>query len=192
MARVGMDRQAKHVGALVKNTLCPIAVLVVEVEDGNLGHPVIQQVLGGQRGIIQVAVAAAKIGARVVALRLRQHKGTSFTDAQGMRRIDRAVGAAFGRAPGTGTDAGDGIHRIQAKPGTEIFRLDVGAHGAYGKLLRDDHRVAEEFVPRLRLAPCIAQESQVTRAMRTFKRGKRHALRRHDLAQAAPFQFGLH
>ncbi len=66
-ARVTMDRDGEDVGALVEQALRAVAVVVVHIEHRHARHAGIAQRLCGQRRVVEKAVAAEEVGARVVA-----------------------------------------------------------------------------------------------------------------------------
>ena len=52
-----MDRSEEHIVAAVEDVLGAIAVVVVDIEDGNLAPALVEECLGGDGGVVQVAVA---------------------------------------------------------------------------------------------------------------------------------------
>jgi len=56
-ARVGVEAREKDVGPAVEEALRPVAVVVVDVEEGDARAAAEEQRLGGDGGIVQEAVA---------------------------------------------------------------------------------------------------------------------------------------
>src|ERR1700741_2599969 len=70
-----MDREGQHVPALVEDLLRPIAVVIIDVEDGDALGPGIAEGLRGDGGIVQETIAAIEIAAGMVSRRPAQSEG---------------------------------------------------------------------------------------------------------------------
>nr|GEU28338.1 hypothetical protein [Tanacetum cinerariifolium] len=159
-ARVGVDRDEQHVAAVVENALGAVAVVVVEVEDGHLAGAVVEQVLGGQRGVIEKTVTAEKILARVVAGRTTEDKRAALAQAQRVGGVDGAVGARLGGDPGAGRERRAAVHRVQAHPGRKIIGFDIVAQRAHRPHRGQRVPARVGGVEREPVAPGGAQEVQ--------------------------------
>ena len=191
-ARVGVDGGEQHVVALVKDALRAVAVVVVDIKDGDLAGAVVEQMLRGQGRVVEKTVAAKEIAARVMARRARQGERGALAQAQRVRRVDGAVGARLGRRPRAGRQRRAIVHRIQAQLGREVVRFDIAAQGAYGPHGGQGILVGIVRVERQPVVPGVAQEVQVTRRVDALQRRQRYTVRRDDAAQVAPSQFGHH
>jgi hypothetical protein len=101
--RVGVERDRQHVAAGVKDALRPIAVVQVDVEDGDpFGR--IAQKLRGNRRVVEVTEAAGQVAEGVMARRSAERIGTALAGEQQPGPGDRALGAPIGGAPGLGAD----------------------------------------------------------------------------------------
>ena len=73
--RIGVDRGEEDVAALVENVLGAVAVMIVDVEDRDRAVPAATRRLGGDRGIVEVAIAAEIIAPGMMAGRAAQGEG---------------------------------------------------------------------------------------------------------------------
>lgn len=74
-----MDRGEQHVAALVEDVLGAVAVVVVDIEDGDFLAALVEEGLGSDGGIVQVAVATHQVAGGVVAWRTAQGEGAVGT-----------------------------------------------------------------------------------------------------------------
>src|SRR6185437_6496684 len=72
---VAVQRNEEHVRAIIENILSAVAVVKIDIEDGNACRARVAQVLRSDRGIVQEAVAAVQIVRRVMPRRAAQRKG---------------------------------------------------------------------------------------------------------------------
>ena len=71
---MGMQRGEQDIAPFVKNILRAIAVVVVDVEDGNPSRPAVAQALRRQGGVVEEAIAAEQIARRVMSRRAAERK----------------------------------------------------------------------------------------------------------------------
>ena len=64
---MAVDRDGQDVGAVVEDVLGAVAVVVVDVEDGDLAPSSLDEVLRGDRAVAEVAEAAVGVALGVVA-----------------------------------------------------------------------------------------------------------------------------
>ena len=97
-ARMAVDRDGEHVGARIEDLLLAVAVVIVDVEDGDA--PVARQHVGGDRRIVEIAEAAE--GARLGVMAWRAHQSVGEVGAlehllrRGQRAIDRRARGEIG------------------------------------------------------------------------------------------------
>ena len=95
-----MQRHIQHVGALVENVLGAIAVMKIHVEDGDARGSLVAQVLRGDGGVIQEAVAAVQIPGRMMPGRAAQSERSARAPVQ----VDGAVTATSAAARAASQD----------------------------------------------------------------------------------------
>ena len=71
-----MQIDHQHVLPRVEDFLRAVAVVIVDVEDGDAGRTLIAQPLRGDRGVVDVAITAHETGAGVMAGRAAQREGS--------------------------------------------------------------------------------------------------------------------
>src|SRR6185437_10557649 len=77
MIRVAVDRGDEDIGAVVEEMLRAVAVVDVEIEDGDLVED--GESIGGEGGVVEVAVAAAAAALGVVTGRPGQDVERAFS-----------------------------------------------------------------------------------------------------------------
>ena len=73
--RIGVDRDEQDVAAGVEDVLGAVAVMIVDVEDRDPPPARGDRGLGGDRGVVEVAIAAEIVGAGMVAGRAAEREG---------------------------------------------------------------------------------------------------------------------
>ena len=97
-ARMAVDRDGEHVGAGVEDLLLAVAVVIVDVEDGDAA--VAREQVGGDRRVVEIAEAAE--GARLGVVAGRAHQSVSEVGAlqhllrRGQRAVDRRARGKIG------------------------------------------------------------------------------------------------
>ena len=124
---MGVERDGQHVGAVVEDALGAVAVVQVDVEDGDFAA-LQRQLLGGNGGVVQVAKAAGQFGKGVVTGRAAQGVGGLALQQQ-FCRMDCALGRGIGCDPGVGADRGGGVGHVKARLTHGGFRVAVLAAG---------------------------------------------------------------
>ena len=69
---VGVDGNRQHIAAIVKNILCPVARVIVHIQDGDL--PEARQPLRGDGRVVEETISARDLASRVVAGRTAESK----------------------------------------------------------------------------------------------------------------------
>ena len=121
-ARIGVQRHEQHVAPRVEDLLRAVAVVVVDVENGDARAALIHQVLRGDGGVVQITVAAHGGGRRVMARRpaQREHRRRAVEERAGAG--ERDVGAGLDRLPRAGCDRDAGIERVVAQLAVDEVR----------------------------------------------------------------------
>ena len=73
--RVAVQVDHQHVRPLVEDFLRAVAVMVVDVEDGDPARALVAEPLRGDCGVVDVAIAAHEAGAGVMARRPAEREG---------------------------------------------------------------------------------------------------------------------
>ncbi|MNL10451.1 hypothetical protein D3C87_1312500 [compost metagenome] len=177
--RVAMDRGEQHVAALVENRLGAVAVVVVDVEDRDLFVALIEERLGGDGGVVEVAITAHQIAGGVVSRWTAQ--GESRTGAAldfrlgGERNLRRAVR----RLPGAGGDRGAAVEAVITELAVEAGRFDR-AQGTGRPGVGQQVTVGVEFGPA---CPGAFEEVEVVTAVNSCDRLEAEILWRFDWAK---------
>src|SRR5690348_18494653 len=67
LLRIGMQGDRQHIVALVKDLLRAVAMVIVDIEDGDAPGAGVAERLGGNGRVVEEAIAAVEIGAGVMA-----------------------------------------------------------------------------------------------------------------------------
>ncbi len=123
--RVGMQVDDLHVGAAIEDFLRAVAVVIVDVQDRHALRALVDEGLGGDGGVVDVAVAAHEAGAGMVARRAAEREGSTFArlDETGPRQ--RHVMRRLDRIPGAGHHAAAAIEGIVAELAVDEVRADI-------------------------------------------------------------------
>src|SRR3546814_1057877 len=65
LLRVAVDRGEEDIGAVIEYRLGAVAVVVVDIEDGDTPGTGVDEGLRGDGGVVEEAVAAVEVGGRV-------------------------------------------------------------------------------------------------------------------------------
>ena len=125
-----MQAGKKHVRAVIKNGLCAVAVVVVHVQNCHALQDAVAQVLRGQGGVVQKAVATKKVGASVVAGRAAQGEGGARALRHVVRRAQGAFRPSACRHPGAGGEGRTSVKRIQTHARGKVIRFHIRAKAA--------------------------------------------------------------
>src|SRR5579875_594572 len=110
---VHVQRAVPDIGALIKDHLCAVAVVRVDVDHRYPPGPAGAQRLGGDRGVVEVARAAVGAPRRVVTWWPAQRIGQPVAGANQVGRGQRGVRGPPDRLPASGADQ---RHRVVAEP----------------------------------------------------------------------------
>ena len=125
--RVSVQGDEEHVRAVVEDRLGAVAVVVVEIEDGDPSGTAIQQMLGGDGRVVEEAVAAVEVRCGVVARRAAQGEGGAFPpigDEPCGR--ERGLRAGVDGTPGSGRDRRRGVEAVPAEEPVDPFEAASG------------------------------------------------------------------
>src|SRR3546814_8132727 len=75
LLRVAVDRGEEDIGAVIEYRLGAVAVVVVDIEDGDTPGTGVDEGLRGDGGVVEEAVAAVEVGGRVMPRRAAERKG---------------------------------------------------------------------------------------------------------------------
>jgi hypothetical protein len=129
--RVAMQGQELHIAALIENALRAVTVVVVHIQNGHPLGATVQHGLGGNGGVVEIAIAAHVIGRGMVAGRAAQRKGTVPGGQHGIQAGQRHIGRGTDGLPGAGGDGHPGIERVIAHQAVDILRNAVGTQAAH-------------------------------------------------------------
>ena len=127
-----MQVEDLHVGAVIEDLLRAVAMVVVDIEDGDALGALVEEPLRGDGGVVDVAIAAHEAGAGMVAGRAAEREGRPLATLDQGGRGQRHVIGGFDRGPGAFDEGGAGIEgiiaeqRIDALGGTSPRRPRVG------------------------------------------------------------------
>jgi len=124
-----VDRGEEYVVALIEDVLGAVAVVVVDIEDGHPGAALVKEGLGGNRGIVQVAVAAHDFSSGVVPWWAAQSEGRVSTLLDGSLGGQGDLRGAVGGLPRTSGDRRAGVEAVVAQFAMQAGWLDL-AQGA--------------------------------------------------------------
>ena len=159
--RVAVDAGKEHVGAVIKNRLGAVAVVVIHVQHRNPFQALVAQVLGRQRGVIDKAVTAEIPGPSVVAGWARQRKRGALARDNGSRCAECAVSAAARSQPGPRSQGRAGVETIEAEAGRKIRGLPIAAAVDAGPDTGQDVAGSVLRVQREPVLPGGLQEAEV-------------------------------
>ncbi|MNO65982.1 hypothetical protein D3C76_567600 [compost metagenome] len=119
-----VDRGEQHIASLVENRLGAVAVVVIDVEDRDFFVALIEERLGSDGGVVEVAITTHQIAGGVV----------SRWTAQGESRTGAALDFSLGgerdlcctvrRLPGAGGDRGAAVEAVIAELAVQAGRFD--------------------------------------------------------------------
>src|SRR6266851_482982 len=135
VAGIGMQRDEEHVGPLVEDALRAVAVMDVDIEDGDAAERE-AQMLRGDRGVVEIAEAAGLVGIGVMAGRAAEPIGGARPAEHQRGGMRRDMGAGDRRLPGSGADRAGRIGGVIADQTGEPDR--AAAHVAAGMDVRYD------------------------------------------------------
>ena len=153
-----MDRGEEDVVALPEDLLRAVAVVEIEVEEGDAGRALLAQAFGGAGGIVEIAVAAGGAPSGVMARRAAAGEDGALTrrDEVGGGQGDGGRGAH--RPPGALDEGGTAVEGVEAEQRTDRLRLQIGAQ----IVGRPDHRQRRADVARGRpQIPGLGEEVDV-------------------------------
>lgn len=173
---MAVDRGEQHVAALVENRLGAVAVVIVDVEDRDLLVALIEEGLGGDGGVVEVAITAHQVAGSVVSWWAAQGKGCAGAALDfrlcGQRHLRRAVR----RLPGAGGNRRAAVEAVVAELTMQAGGLDV-AQGAGRPGVGQQVTVGIELGPA---RPGTFEKIQVVAAVDAFDRPEAEIFGRFD------------
>ncbi|MCY1362044.1 hypothetical protein D9M69_487430 [compost metagenome] len=181
-----------HVAAFVEDGLRAVAVVVVDIEHGHALDARIAQRLRGDGGVVDEAVAAEEVGARVVAGRAREREGAALAAEDALRRRPRTGRAVARGGPAAAHQRRAGVERKEAQARGKALGQHIGAHAARGPVR--GQRVARGVggVERHPLVPGMGDEVEVTRCVHLRQQRVVERVGRLQRAEAAALEFVPH
>src|ERR1700733_1926251 len=130
-----MDRREEHVAAAIENILRAVAVMIVDVENRRT-QARIDQPLCRNGDIVEIAIAAEHVRARVMSRRTGQGEGRALALSDRVRGRKRDIGARARGVPGSLRDRRRGIEGVCAELGVDIAfpALAKAARGPYRRV----------------------------------------------------------
>ena len=117
-----MDRGEQHIIAWVEDRLGAVTVVVVDVKDRHLSAPLVEEGLGGDGGVVQVAVTTHQLTGRMVARWPTQGEGAVGAGGDGRLGAECDLGGAIGGLPGAGGNRRAGIEAVVAELAVQAAR----------------------------------------------------------------------
>jgi hypothetical protein len=96
--------------------------MIVDVEDGDALGAGVAERLGRDRRVVEEAIAAVEIAARMVPRRTAQREHRALAGCHQPLPGQRDLRGRMGRAPGAGDDRRAGVDRIVAEPAVDRVR----------------------------------------------------------------------
>ena len=128
---VAVQRREINIAALVKNVLRSVAVVKVNIQNGDFFRAVVAERLGGDGGVVEKAVSAEHVAGGVVSRRSAKREGGAFALLDGAGGGEGAVGGGGCGFPSSGRDGGFGGEGVVSEFAFNLLRRD-GAHAAGG------------------------------------------------------------
>ncbi|CAM2153272.1 hypothetical protein PT2222_20123 [Paraburkholderia tropica] len=165
--RVGMQRGKQHVVAIVEDRLRAVAVVIVDVENRHAPCALREPVRGGERRVVEVAVAAHHVAARVMAGRAAQRERGLCAVVHALRAREREIRRLLDRVPGARRDRRARVHRIEAELAVDAVRSAVAAQTARGP---DGRQRVVRAAQRGPFSPRAVQEVEIRIAVHAAQR----------------------
>ena len=124
-----MQVEHLHVAALVEDFLRAVAVMVVDIEDGDARRALVAEPLGDDRGVVDVAVAAHEGRAGVMARRAAEREGGPFASLDESGGGQRDIIGRLDRVPCAFDEARAAVEGIEAEQRVDGLRAHVRRAG---------------------------------------------------------------
>jgi hypothetical protein len=118
--RVAMDAGEEDIGAVIEDGLGAVAVVVVDVQDGDARQALVAQRLRRQRRVVQEAVTAEEVGPGMVAGRAAERKGGRGTTGHRVGSIQRTERALAGGLPGASGQRRAGVEENRPRRAAKL------------------------------------------------------------------------
>ena len=122
-----MDAGVEDVTPFPEDILRTVAVMIVDVEDRDPRTTGVARGLGGDRGGVEVTIAAAIVAAGVMAGWAAECEGCAVARQHGMRGGERRLRAPVARGPAVTRDRCGRIERVCAEQGVDPRQVERAA-----------------------------------------------------------------
>ena len=130
---IGVDRDEQHVAPRIEDVLRAVAMMIIDVEDGDAAPARRDRGLGGDGSGVEVAIAADIIGAGMMAGRPAESEGAAVAGEHGLKRRERRLSVPVSGIPCARSDRRAGVHREAAEPRIDpVERQRPAAHHRKG------------------------------------------------------------
>ena len=99
-ARIAMNTDKQHIGAVIKNALRAVTVVVVHVKHSHTGCALVAQRLRSHSRVVQKTVPPHEVRPRMVARRARTAERSARTTGHAHCCAGSGIGAGLGSLPG--------------------------------------------------------------------------------------------
>ena len=176
-----MDRGEQHIAALVEDVLGAVAVVVVDIEDGDFPAALVEEGLGSDGGVVQVAVTAHHVAGGMVAWRPAQGEGAVGAVGDLLLGTERNLGGAVGGLPGAGSDRRAAVEAVVAELAVQV----TGDHPPQGTCRPGERQQIALAALLLPARPGALEEFQVGLAVDARDGRQAEILGRTDFAELA-------
>ena len=190
--RIAVNAREKDIRALVEDRLRAVAVVIVDVQDGHTIEAAVAQSLCRDRRVVQEAVAAEEVGARMMAGRARQGEGAARPAQHMPRRRQCTGGAATRRRPGPRGQRTARVEREKPHARRETRREHIRAESADRPVRGNGIALRVGGIQRDPFVPGAAQEIHVALRMNPGDGFLGNFGRRLDRSELARLQFAQH
>ena len=157
---IDMDRADQHVRPFPEDELRAVAVMHVDVDDRDLAEA-LGQLMGGDRGIVEVADPGHQVGIGVVPGRPAHAHRPARRRGQPLGAVDGDLGGGKDRGPGSGRDRAGGRVLVPAQLAQELGRLAM--HPVRRMDIRDGNRAVAGVLGPARID--LSQELDIVRVV---------------------------
>ncbi len=166
LLRVAVNRDEQDVAASIEDRLRAVAVMVIDIENRDAFGAAVDEVLCGDRGIIEETIAAEVVSSGMVARRAAQRKDPVFTVEENLGAGQCHVGGGCCGVPGAGRNRCARIERVVRQLAVDVLGLDR-PHATNAPVERQGVAFTAGTAP---LIPCAAKEFEVPAVVDTRQR----------------------
>ena len=146
-----MDRNGQHIVAAIEDRLRAVAVMNIDIEDGD---PLVfrAQMLGGERGVVEIAETAGPVAIGMMPGRPAQRVGDGLALEHQIGGGQRGEGRGLHRPPGSGGDRAGEVHEEHAgRPRICVGHAIVLDERPAGLASAPDRAPGSRSIPRRRV-----------------------------------------